>query len=79
LVSNQQFQSGYKHKANGISKNSKARIVVKGFEHEKGLNHEETFAPILMRASIKSLITLVAHSNWHINHLDVKIVFLNDE
>jgi hypothetical protein len=79
LVSNQQFQSGYKHKANGISKKLKARIVVKGFEHEKRLNHEKTFAPILMRASIKSLITLVAHSNWHIDHLDVKIAFLNDE
>jgi hypothetical protein len=53
--------------------------MVKGFEHEKGINHEETFAPILMWASIKSLITLMAHNNWHLDHLDVKIAFLNDE
>jgi len=52
---------------------------VKGFEHGKGLNHEKTFAPILMWASIKSFITLVAHNNWHLDHLDVKIALLNDE
>jgi hypothetical protein len=52
---------------------------VKGFEHEKGLNHEEIVAPILMWASIESLITLVAHNNWQLDHFDVKITFFKDE
>ena len=44
---------------------------------EKGIDYEETFAPISKYTSIISILTLDVVMKWKIHHMDVKIDFFN--
>lgn len=62
---------------NGSINKYKARLVVKGYSQQPGVDFTETFAPVARMDTIRILIGLAAQLKWKICHLDVKSAFLN--
>jgi hypothetical protein len=56
-----------KHAADGSVEKYKARFVAKGFSQAKGIEYEETFAPIARCTSIRTIISLVASMGWRLH------------
>ena len=55
----------------------KARLVVKGYAQQYGVDYLKTFALVARYDTIRLLIALAAHNSWKIHQLDVKSAFLN--
>ena len=55
----------------------KARLVAKGFLQKKGLQYNETFAPVAKFKSIRILLAIASNSNWEVYHDDATSAFLN--
>ena len=55
----------------------KARLVVKGYTHKKGIDYGETFSLIAMLKSSRILLSIAAHYDYEIWKMDVKNAFLN--
>ena len=69
----------YKTKLNAdgsINKN-KARLVVKGYAQEQGIDYQDTFAPVSRMDTIKLLLVLASQKGWLVWQMDVKSAFLN--
>lgn len=64
-------------RSNGQPTKLKARFVAKGFEQQKCINYEETFALVAKWNIIHNMVALVANYDWNIHHMDIKVVFLN--
>ncbi|GKE47168.1 retrovirus-related pol polyprotein from transposon TNT 1-94, partial [Tanacetum coccineum] len=60
----------------GILKN-KARLVARGYRQEKGINFEESFAPVARLEAIRIFLAFVAHMNMVVYQMDAKTAFLN--
>ncbi|GJR22743.1 retrovirus-related pol polyprotein from transposon TNT 1-94 [Tanacetum coccineum] len=58
---------------------NKARLVVKGFRQEEGLDFEESFAPVARLEAIRIFIANAASKNMTVYQMDVKTAFLNGE
>ncbi|GJV63081.1 putative ribonuclease H-like domain-containing protein [Tanacetum coccineum] len=61
----------------GILKN-KARLVARGYRQEKGIDFEESFAPVAKLDAIWIFLAFAAHMNMIVYQMDVKMAFLND-
>ncbi|GJR15778.1 retrovirus-related pol polyprotein from transposon TNT 1-94 [Tanacetum coccineum] len=61
----------------GVLKN-KARLVVRGYRQEEGIDFEETFALVARLKAIRIFIVFAAHMNITVYQMDVKTAFLND-
>lgn len=57
----------------------KARLVVKGFNQVKGVDYDETFAPVIRHSSLRTLFALSAELGLRMKHLDVDTAFLNGD
>jgi hypothetical protein len=57
----------------------KARLVVKGYAQQQGIDFEEVFAPVARLESIRLLLALAAEEGWQVHHMDVKIAFMNGD
>ena len=57
----------------------KARVVVKGSAQKKGIEFDERFSPIVKMTSIRTILSLVVVEYLHIEHLDVKNIFLHGD
>lgn len=57
----------------------KARLVVKGFAQEKGVDFDEIFSPVVKMNSIRVVLGLAASMNLEIEQLDVKTAFLHGD
>eukprot|EP00253_Pinus_taeda_P016505 PITA_16505 len=68
-----------KYKADGSLDKHKAKLVVKGFAQEEGVDYEETFAPTTKWATIWTLFALAAQNGWKVHQIDVKTAFLNGD
>jgi hypothetical protein len=55
----------------------KARLVVKGYSQQQGVDYEEVFAPVARLEAVRLLLALVANQGWEVHHMDVKSAFLN--
>jgi hypothetical protein len=51
--------------------------VIKGYEQVKGIDFEETYAPVGKLTMVRYLLNLAAKFDWKIHHLDVVTAFLN--
>ncbi|GKE80511.1 retrovirus-related pol polyprotein from transposon TNT 1-94, partial [Tanacetum coccineum] len=60
----------------GILKN-KARLVARGYCQEKGIDFEESFAPVARLDAIRIFLAYAAHMNMIVYQMDVKTAFLN--
>nr|GEY82298.1 hypothetical protein [Tanacetum cinerariifolium] len=60
----------------GILKN-KARLVVRGYHQEEGINFEESFAPVARLEAIRIFLAYAAHKNMVVYQMDVKTAFFN--
>jgi hypothetical protein len=55
----------------------KARLVVKGFAQKKGIYFDEIFSPVVKMTSIRTILSLVAIQDLHLEQLYVKKTFLH--
>nr|GEV61815.1 copia protein [Tanacetum cinerariifolium] len=58
---------------------NKARLVVKGYRKEEGIDFEESFAPVARIEAIRIFIANAASRNMTVYQMDVKTAFLNGE
>ena len=68
-----------KRKADVSIDKYKARLVAKGFTQLEGKDYDETFFPVVMVASIRLILAIVAQLDLELYHMDVKTTFLNGE
>ena len=60
-----------KRDANNVFEKYKARIVVKGYAQEAGLDFDKTFAPIVRIESVCAILAIAAANNLFILHVDL--------
>jgi len=54
----------------------KARFVAKGFIQKDDIDYKETFSPVSRKHSFRIIMTLVAHYELELHHMDAKNAFL---
>lgn len=67
-----------KHSPEGKIERFKARLVAKGYSQTYGIDYEETFAPVAMMNTIRTLISCASNLNWDLHQLDIKNAFLHE-
>ena len=60
------------------SKRYKARLVVKEFQQNKGIDYS-MFSPVVKMSTIRLVLEMVAVENLYIEQLDVKTAFLHGD
>ncbi|KAI3493567.1 hypothetical protein L1887_40767 [Cichorium endivia] len=58
---------------------NKARLVVKGYCQQEGIDYEETFAPVARLESVRIFLAYAVHKNFDVFQMDVKCAFLNGD
>lgn len=64
---------------NGEVDKYKARLVVKGYAQQYGVDYTEVFAPVAKLDTIRLIFALATQHNWDVFQLDVKSEFLHGE
>ena len=57
----------------------KARLVLKGFSQKKGIDFDEIFSLVVKMTSVRTILSLVAAEDLHLEKLDVKTTFLHGD
>jgi hypothetical protein len=66
-----------KQDEHGVVTKNKARLVAKGYSQVKGLDFDETFAPVARLESIRILLAYSTHHGFKLYQMDVKSALLN--
>lgn len=66
-----------KQASHGSVEKHKLRFVACGFSQVKGIDYDETFAPVARYLFIISMLALSSHMGWKIHQMDVRTTFLN--
>jgi hypothetical protein len=66
-----------KQDEHGVVTRNKARFVAKCYSQVKGLDFDETFAPVARLESIRILLVYATHHYFKLYQMDVKSAFLN--
>ena len=66
-----------RHSADGSIEKYKGKFVASGFSQKKGIDYEETFAPVARYTSIRTIMAVASKIEWKLHHMDVKTTFLN--
>ena len=62
---------------NGYVTRNKARLVAKGYNHEEGIDYDETFALVARLEAISLLLAYATSMDIKLYQMDVKSAFLN--
>lgn len=57
----------------------KSRLVARGFTQKKGVNFNETFAPVAKFTSLRLLFAMASQLGWEVHQMDAKTAFLCSE
>lgn len=68
-----------KLKTDGTIDKYKARLVIKGYKQQHGLNYFDTYSPMSRITSIRILLAIAAMRNLEVHQMDVKTAFLNGD
>jgi hypothetical protein len=70
----------YKNKLNakGNIEKHKERLVAKGFSQQPDIDYGETFSPVAMLDTVRTLLAITSQHKWQVYQMDVKSTFLND-
>ena len=68
-----------KHEGKENKQRYKARLVVKGFRQEQGIDFMEIFSLVVKMSSIRVILGLVVALDLECEQLDVKFTFLHGE
>ena len=66
-----------KYDSDGNVKRRKARLVAQGFGQTKGVDYNDTYAPVVHYKSIRVIAALVATLDYEFKQMDVPTAFLN--
>nr|GEY60103.1 retrovirus-related Pol polyprotein from transposon TNT 1-94 [Tanacetum cinerariifolium] len=61
----------------GTTTKNKTRLFVQGYSQEKGINYDETFAPVARMEAIRIFLAFATYMNFKVYQMDVKSAFLN--
>src|SRR6266536_5866334 len=61
----------------GTVARKKARVVLRGFEQQWGIDYYETFASVVQYNTLRALLAKAAIEDLEIDHIDVDTAFLN--
>ncbi|CAH1445186.1 unnamed protein product [Lactuca virosa] len=56
---------------------NKARLVVKVYSQQEGIDYEETFGPVTRLEAIRIFLAYATHKDFNVYQMDVKCAFLN--
>nr|GEU63660.1 retrovirus-related Pol polyprotein from transposon TNT 1-94 [Tanacetum cinerariifolium] len=56
---------------------NKARLVAQGYSQEKGIDYDETFAPVAKMEAIRIFLSFTTYMNFKVYQMDVKSALLN--
>ncbi|GJV13072.1 gag-pol polyprotein [Tanacetum coccineum] len=79
LVISSRWVYKIKTKSDGSIERYKARLVVKMYSQEYGMDYEETFALVAKMTTVRTSIAVASSRKWEISQLDVKNSFLNGD
>lgn len=68
-----------KYKPDGTMERFKARLVVRGFTQEHGIDYQETFSPVVRFTSVRAILAIAAAEKMTLRQFDVKTAFLYGE
>lgn len=68
----------FKHKLDSYGRIAryKARLVAQGYTQQKGVNFNETFAPVAKLATLRVFFSIAGENEWSIHQLNGKTAFL---
>ena len=61
----------------GVVVRNKTRLMAQEYNHEQGIDFDETFVPIAILESIRMLLAFSCHKDFILYQMDVKSTFLN--
>ena len=68
-----------KSEENNSQPRYKARLVVKGFAQNQGIDFDEIFSPVVKMSSIRVVLGMAATMDLEVEQLDVKTTFLHGD
>ena len=71
------FQNKLDESGKLIKKKEEARLVVHGYNEQKGIDYDETFAPVVRLEAIKMLLAFAVYKGFVLYQMDIKSAFLN--